>query len=184
MPRAPLINKEDLPQNKQDLYDQIAQHRGSVARPFAALLNSPDVASRISMLGEQLRYVSPIIQPDVREIITLTTARIMQCQYLWTHHHRSAITSGVREEVVEAIREGGRPRRLLPKEAVFIQFTQELLENKELTSATYSGVEHLLGLQATIDLIVTIGYYSMLCLVINGLDLGLEEGVSPDLKLP
>ena len=135
-------------------------------------------------IRDRLRYVSPIIQPDVREIITLTTARIMQCQYLWTHHHTSAIRSGVREEVVEAIREGGRPRRLLPKEAVFIQFTQELLENKELTSATYSGVEHLLGVQATIDLIVTIGYYSMLCLVINGLDLGLEEGVSPDLKLP
>ena len=70
------------------------------------------------------------------------------------------------------------------KEAVFIQFTQELLENKELTSATYSGVEHLLGQQATIDMIVTIGYYSMLCLAINGLDVGLEEGVSPDLSLP
>ena len=70
MPRVPLINKDDLPKDKQDLYDQIAQHRGSVARPFAALLNSPDVASKISMLGEQLRYVSPTIQPDIREIRT------------------------------------------------------------------------------------------------------------------
>ena len=181
MPRVPLINKDDLPKDKQDLYDQIAQHRGSVARPFAALLNSPDVASKISMLGEQLRYVSPTIQPDVREMITLTTARIMKCQYLWTHHRGSAIRSGVREEVVEAIREGGRPRRLVPKEAVFVQFTQELLENKELTSATFSAVEHLIGEPATIDLIITIGYYSMLCLAINGLDLGLEEGVTPNL---
>jgi 4-carboxymuconolactone decarboxylase len=181
MTRVPLLNKEDLPQDKQDLYDQISRHRGSVARPFAALLNSPDVASKISALGEQLRYVSPMIAPDIREIITLTTARIMKCQYLWTHHHRSAIRSGVREEVVEAIREGGRPRRLLPKEAVFIQFTQELLESKELTPATFSAVEHLLGEPATIDMIVTIGYYSMLCLAINGLDVGLEEGVSPDL---
>ena len=52
------MTRDDLPSDKRVLYDQVAAHRGHVARPFAALLNSPDVASRVAMVGEQLRYVS------------------------------------------------------------------------------------------------------------------------------
>ena len=75
MPRVPLLTREDLPSEKQGLYDQIASYRGHVARPFATLLNSPEAAARVAMVGEQLRYVSPTIPSEVREIVTLTTAR-------------------------------------------------------------------------------------------------------------
>ena len=61
MPRVPFLKKEDLPPDKQWIPDQIAAHRGHVARPFAALLNSPDTASRVAMLGEQLSYMAPTI---------------------------------------------------------------------------------------------------------------------------
>ena len=179
MPRVPFLTREILPTDKQELYDQIAAHRGHVARPFAALLNSPEAAYRAAMLGEQIRYVSSTISPEVREIVTLTTARVLKCQYIWTHHCDSAKEAGVREEVIEAIKEGGPPRRLLPKESVFIQFTRELLEDRRVRDATYSAVEHLLGQQGAVDLIVTIGYYAMLCFAVNALEIDLEEGMIP-----
>jgi alkylhydroperoxidase family enzyme len=179
MPRVPLLARENLASDKQELFDQIAAHRGHVAKPFAALLNSPEVATRVAMVGEQLRYVSPTIPSDVREIVTLTTARVLKCQYVWTHHCESAKQAGVREEVIAAIREEVAPRRLLPKEGVFLQFTRELLEDKRVRDATYSAVEHLLGQKGAVDLIVTIGYYAMLCLAINALEIDLEDGVAP-----
>ena len=85
--------------------------------------------------------------------------------------------------MVEAIGAGGSPRRLLPKEGVFIQFTQEILEDKRVRDATYSAVEHLLGRTAAVDLIMTIGYYAMLCLAVNALEIDLEEGLIPLLPL-
>ena len=51
MPRVPLLGRENLPIDKQDLYGQIEAHRGHVARPFMALLNSPDVANSVASLG-------------------------------------------------------------------------------------------------------------------------------------
>ena len=179
MPRIPLLGRENLPIDKQGFYDQIEAHRGHVARPFMALLNSPEVANSVAALGEQLRYLSTTVSAEVREIITLTTARILKCEYIWTHHCMSASEAGVRQEVVDAIRIGGPPRRVLPKEGVFIQFTRELLEDKEIRDATYMAVEHLLGQQGTVDLVVTIGYYAMLCLAINALQVDLEDGVYP-----
>ena len=179
MPRVTYLTREDLSSDKQGLYDQIAAHRGHVARPFAALLNSSDAAARVAALGDQLRYIAPTISSEIREIITLTAARILKCQYVWTHHCDSAKQAGVREEVVEAIIKGGLPRRLPPKESIFIQFTRELLENARVRDATYSAVEHLLGQQGTVDTIVTIGYYTMLCLAVNALEIDLEEGIAP-----
>ena len=48
-----------------------------------------------------------------------------------------------------------------------------------MRDTTYSAVEHLLGLQGVTDLVVTIGYYAMLCYAINALDVELEDGVEP-----
>jgi 4-carboxymuconolactone decarboxylase len=182
MTRVPLLSKADLPPEKQIFYEEISSHRGHVARPFEALLNSPEVASKVAMLGEQLRYAGPTIAPEVREITTLAIAKICNCQYVWTHHVESAKETGVRNEVIEAIRQGGPPRRLLPKESVYIQFTRELVEGKKIRDTTYSAVEHLLGQQATIDLVIIIGYYLMLCLSINALEVSLEDGIVPDLE--
>ena len=179
MARVPLLNREDLPPDKKELYDQIAALRGHVARPFSALLNSPEIAASVARIGDLLRYESPKIPEDIREIITLTTARVFDCQYVWTHHVESAKQSGISEEVIEVIRDGPTPRKLLPKQAVFVQFTRELIEGKKVRSSTYSAVDHLLGQAGTVDLIITIGYYSMLCLAINALEVELEEDVSP-----
>ncbi|MBI4311875.1 MAG: carboxymuconolactone decarboxylase family protein [Chloroflexi bacterium] len=179
MPRVPLVTREQLPPDKQPLYDQIAGARGHVAPPFAALLNSPEVAARVAALGEQLRYSGASIPADVREIVTLAVARHMRCQYIFTHHVASAKQAGLRDEVVEVIRTVAPPRRLLPKEGVFVQFTRELLEEKRVRDSTYSAVEHLLGRQATVDLVVTIGYYALQCYAVNALGIELEEGVAP-----
>ena len=179
MARVPLLNREDLQANKKEFFDQIAALRGHVARPFSALLNSPDIAASVARVGDLLRYTSPTIPEDIREIITLTTAKAFDCQYVWTHHVGSAKQSGITEEVIEVIRDEPTPRKLLPKQAVFVQFTRELIERKKVRDSTYSAVDHLLGQAGTIDLIVTIGYYSMLCIAINALEIELEEDVSP-----
>jgi len=183
VPRVPYLTRDDLPADKQEIHDHIATRRGHLARPFSALLNSPDTASNVALLGDQLHYLSSTLSSEVREIITLTTARVFKCQYIWTHHVDSARQTGVRDEVVETIRVGGSPRRLLPKESIFIQFTLEILEDKRIRDATYGAVEHLLGQKGTIDLITTIGYYAMLCLAINALEIDLEEGIAPLLPL-
>ena len=179
MARVSYISREDLPASKRDLYDQIASQRGHVARPFAALLNSPEVASRVAAIGEHLRYEASIVSPQVREIVTLTTASQLGCQYVWTHHEALARETGVREEVIEVIRDGAPPRRLLPKEGVFIQFTRELLNERHVRDTTFSAVEHLLGPQGTTDLVVTIGYYALLCYTIAALGVELEEDMAP-----
>ncbi len=175
MPRMPYLSREDLPLDKRPIYDQIASRRGHIPLPLAVLLHSPEAASRVATVGEYLRYESSSLPPEVREIATLATAHQLACKYVWGQHVRLAREAGVRAEAIKLIEEGAPPRRLLPKEGVFVQYTRELLGDKRVTDATHTAVEHLLGRQGTIDLVVTIGYYALLCYVSAALEVEPEE---------
>ena len=179
MAKVPLKSREELPPSKQHVYDGIAGSRGRVPNVFRALLNSPDAAEAVGALGAYLRYESPL-DPATREIAILTTATELDVPYEWAHHEPIARDVGVRDEVIESIRSGRAPMGLPAKEGVFAQATKELLRNGALGDRTYQAVEHLIGPAQTIDLLVLVGYYSLLARVIASLEIELDEGSSAE----
>ena len=113
----------------------------------------------------------------VRETVILTTAREMNVDYEWAHHVPVARQVGVREEVIDSIRSGRAPMGLPAKEGVFAQAAKELVRDGALTDRTYQAVEHLIGPQQTVDLIVLVGYYAMVGRVLKTLQVELEDGM-------
>ena len=180
MPRLPYRSKEELSPEGQAVYDRIASTRGGVGHVFQALLNSPPAAEAVSRLGEYLRYNSSL-DPVVRETAILSAAREMGNQYEWAHHEPVAREVGVRDEVIESIRKGRAPMGLPAKEGVFAQAAKEIVNTGTLTDRSFQAVLHLLGPQNTVDLIVLVGYYSMVSRTIATLGVELEEGIEPGL---
>jgi 4-carboxymuconolactone decarboxylase len=82
MARIPLIDrKESLAPEHRAVYDAIAQSRGYVRGPFAALLHSPEIAGRTAHLGSYIRFESQL-ERKVLELAALVTAREL------LHSHR------------------------------------------------------------------------------------------------
>jgi 4-carboxymuconolactone decarboxylase len=138
------------------------------------MFNSPGATEVVAAVGEYVRYRSTL-DPIVREIAVLSTAREHDNDYEWAHHESLARDAGVRDEVIEAIRIGRAPMGLPAKEGVFAQAARELVRDGTLSDRTYQAVEHLLGRQGTVDLVVTVGYYTMLSRVMTALCVELEE---------
>ena len=182
MARLPYISSEDLPADKQPIYDLIAEARAGIGpqtglpNSFRVLLNSPGAAEAVAGLGEYLRFRSSL-DPVVREIAILGTARELNSSYEWAHHEPVARQVGVRDEVIESIRIGRAPMGLPAKEGVFAQAARELAGKVTLTDRTFQAALHLLGPAQTVDLIVLIGYYAMLGRVLGTLGVELEAGV-------
>ncbi len=178
MARIPYVSREDLPAEKQSLYDHIERTRSGIdgkgmPNSFRLLLNSPDTAEAVGALGEQVRLRSSL-HPAFRETAILGVARALDSQYVWGHHEPIARAVGVRPEVIEAIRTGRAPMGLPPKEGVFAQAGKELVQNGALSERTFQAIEHLLGPEGAVDLVVVIGYYVMLNSVLGSL------GIEPD----
>ena len=184
MARLPYVSRNDLPRDKQHVYDRIVDTRASVEsgrgmpRSFQALLNSPDAAEVVAALGEYLRFESPL-DPVVREIAIISVAHELKSQYEWAHHEPIARQVGVRDEVIESIKSGRAPMGLPAKEGVFAQAAKELAGKGTLTERTFQAILHLLGPQQTVDLVVLIGYYAMLAGALNALGVELEPGLEP-----
>ncbi len=180
MPRLPYKQRNDLPVDKQHIYDRIAQTRGSVPQVFQALLNSPGAASAVTSLGEYIRYKSNL-DPVVRETAILTVAREMNSEYEWAQHEAIARQAGVRDQVIESIRIGKAPMGLPAKEGVFAQIAKELVRNGTASPLTFQAVDHLIGPEQTVDLIVLVGYYMMIGRIIASLGVEMDAGLTANL---
>ena len=119
MNRVPYLKREDLPESKHHIFDQIAKTRGRVSHVFAALINNPDAAEAVTNVGEYIRYKSPL-DPAIRETAILTTAKEMNNEYEWAQHEPVARKVGVRDEVIDSILSGKGAMGLPAKEGVFI----------------------------------------------------------------
>ena len=187
MARVPYVLRDDLAKDKQPIYDRIAETResiegGGMPNSFRLLMNSPAAAEAIGHLGEYIRLHSTL-DPAARETAILGVARALNSQYEWAHHEPVARAVGVRDAVIEAIRSGRAPMGLPPKEGVFSQAGKELAQNGALAERTFQAVEHLLGAQGAVDLVVAIGYYAMLNAVLASLGVELEPHLAPTLPV-
>jgi 4-carboxymuconolactone decarboxylase len=115
------------------VWDRIAQSRGRVAGPFAALLHSPELARRIAETGHYVRFEGPLTQAE-RELAIITVARLLDAQYEWVAHAVLARKAGVRDEVIAAVRERRAPAGLTPAEAQVHGYAVALL--RDTASAT------------------------------------------------
>lgn len=60
-----------------------------------------------------------------------------------------------------------------------MKFSKELLENHKVSDATFNAVKDKLGVQGVTDLTVTVGYYSMISCVLNGMEMLPEKSTLP-----
>ena len=177
MARVPYQTKQDLPSAQQGLYDQIAKPRGGrVPRVFQLLLNSPDIAARIAEVGAYA-HSTLTVPADARETAILTSMREAGCQYEFTMHVSAAREAGVRELVIEGIK-SRTTKGMLPKESVFVDLAKQVV-GRRVNDPTFQAVEHLIGRQGAIDLVMIVGYYVMIADVMMALGVELDPGVAP-----
>ena len=178
MAKLPLVTVDELAPDARHVYDRIEATRGSVLNLFRALLNSPKAAEAVAGLGEYLRYGSSL-DPAARETAILSVAKETGNAYEWAHHEPEARRAGVSDEAIESIRSGRGPMGIPAKEGIFVQAARELVRNGALTDRTFQAIEHLLGPQQTVDLIVLVGYYSLLNMVLSTLEVELDADKQP-----
>jgi alkylhydroperoxidase family enzyme len=58
---------------------------------------------------------------------------------------------------------------------VYVQAAKEIVNEGTLSDSTFQALEHLIGSELVVDLIVLVGYYSMIARIINSLGIELEE---------
>lgn len=140
--------------------------RGAVVGPFIAALRSPEFMRRLQKLGEYLRFGNAF-GPRLTELAVLLVARRWSAQFEWVMHAPIAAERGIRPETIDAIAAGRRPAGLPDDELAVFELVSELLQDGAVSDGSYERAVSALGEAGVVDLVGTVGYYSMLAMILS-----------------
>jgi len=169
MARIPLVTIDNMTPEQQRAHDDIValNHRiGRLPGPYWLLLHSPELAEKVSQVGELLRYRTHL-DARLSELAILITARHFDCQYEWYAHAPLAQKGGVADAAIEAIRVGQRPRLDKPDEAALYDYVSELHARHQVSDATYDKALAQFGPSGLVELTSLVGYYGMVACTLN-----------------
>ena len=172
MARIPFITPRDVAENERAAYDAFVTKRGSQpnAGPYALLLHMPELAQRLEALRVLIRDEASLPQ-KLQELVMLTVAREMNCAYIWYAHAAAAREAGVRDDIVDNIRENRALTRLSGDEQTAVDFTRELLRNRQVSQPTFDRATANFGQRGTLTLTNLIACYAMLAYNMNAYEL-------------
>jgi len=140
--------------------------RGGVKGPFIPMLRSPELVDRLGKVGEYLRFGSSL-QPRISEFVMLIVAREWTNQFEWAVHAPLALKNGVKQEVIDALAEGRRPKGMAEDEEIAYELCEELSRTKGVCETTYRRSEDKFGEGGVIDVATVYGYFVTVCAIMN-----------------
>lgn len=165
--RLPPLPYDQLDDTQRAAADAlIAGPRKAVKGPFIPLLRSPALLDRVQRVGEYLRFDSAL-PTRLNEFATLIVARATTQQFEWAIHAAAAARAGTSAASIAALREGRRPLDMSEDEALVHDFCTELLARHGVSDDTYARALARLGERGVIDLTALVGYFTMVCWVLN-----------------
>ncbi|HJQ63563.1 MAG TPA: hypothetical protein VJ834_11915 [Burkholderiales bacterium] len=178
MSRLSAVAREALPEDQRRFYDAVrALRRRPVSGPFIVTMNSsPDLAARIAHLGHYFhargQADESILSLRVRAFIALIGSRALDAPYEWGAWVNWALEAGVPQETVDAIRQGRTPPNLTAEETLVSDFcTQLITGNHRVSESTFKAPLERYGVQALVELVVTLGYFAMIALPLNAFEI-------------
>ncbi|MCC6237213.1 MAG: carboxymuconolactone decarboxylase family protein [Dehalococcoidia bacterium] len=185
MPRLSPLDLDRLtPEQQRALDEVLAGPRGAQAAPgtiprgpIESWLRSPGLCDPAQKLGAHVRFANSLA-PDLAELAIILTGAHWRAQFEFWAHARAAQRAGIADAVIEAIRDGREPQLEGHARTVYDVVT-ELLGTTRVSAPTYARALEAFGEQGLVDLVGTVGYYSLVSLTLNTFEVGVPEGETP-----
>src|SRR3989454_3270496 len=172
MTRIPLATREHIAEKEQPVYDAFMasrQNRPNIG-PYTLLLHMPEMAQKLEALRLYLRDEASLSQ-KLQEIVMISVAREMSCAFIWYAHAAAARKAGVRDDIVDNIREKRPLTNLDADERAAVDFTRELLQNRKVSRPTFDAATARFGQRGTMALTNLIACYAVLAYNMNTYEL-------------
>jgi alkylhydroperoxidase family enzyme len=115
------------------------------------------------------------LDPRLREIAILRTAKVCHSVYEWTQHVPPAKHVGVTEEQIASIENWQMATCFSDLERLVLQFTDEVNANVKASRATLEGLKQRLSAGEILELLVIIGHWRQTASILETLEVELDE---------
>lgn len=179
MARLPVVTSEMVPEEFREAFAEVTAPAGGLITggPGSFTINSPEMAKRRNHLTSYLRYETQFPK-RIQELAILTTARAMDCQYVWNAHAPAARKEGVADVLVDAIRDRRPLPDMAPDEEAIVNYGNEFFKNHKVSQATFEKALVQFGAQYLVELTALMGHYAQTSFFLNAFEAELPEQIT------
>jgi 4-carboxymuconolactone decarboxylase len=172
MARIALATRDQIAEKEKPAYDAFMASRAGRPNigPYSLLLHMPEMAQRLEALRTCIRDEASLPQ-KLQELVMISVAREMGCGFIWYAHAATARKAGVRDDIVDSIREKRAPANLDSDEQTVVDFTRELLQSRKVSRPTFDAATARFGQRGTMTLTNLIACYAVLAYNMNTYEL-------------
>jgi 4-carboxymuconolactone decarboxylase len=163
----------DLSPRQREISDRITRRRGGTRGPFLVWLRSPELCEKVEALGAYCRFESSL-HPRIRELSLLISARHWDAKYSWNAHVGKAAELGVTPESLADLAADREPSFARLDEEIAYRFAIEILRDHFVADGTFKAALAEFGEAGVVDLIGSLGNFSMLAMLLNAFQVDLQ----------
>lgn|ERR1035437_474869 len=173
MARISLLSQESASPEFQETFRQITDRGGRVLNLFKTMAHSPQVGFRFFRLGNAILFKG-VVPPNLRELAILRVGHLNRAIYEWTQHVPIALRVGVRQAQIDALQDWEYSIEFNDIEKSILRYTDEETLNIRVKEETFAAVRAILSEEGVVELTTAIGYYGMVCRILETLQVELE----------
>jgi len=173
---------------QKEVWDAILASRGDPARligpdgslvgPFNHMVTSPGLGRRMSAMGHAVRFEGSV-DSRLLELAICTVGAHWRSNFEFWAHSRLGVQAGLDQSVMDALAEGREPTFERDDERAIHAFASQLVSTGRVDEDRYAAAREVLGEQGLVDLVTTIGYYSLVSLILNAHSVPLPGDQAP-----
>ena len=170
-PRVPPLDLSELSDEQREILGRAGGDRP--LNIFLTLARHPKLLKRWTVFGTHVLNKSTL--PDrERELAILRIGHLCRSGYEWSQHVRIGKDTGLTDEEIERIREGPEAPGWSGADRAILRAADELHADAFISDATWDELKRTYGDNQVIDLIFTVGNYTLVSMALNTLGVQLE----------
>ncbi|NMD58833.1 carboxymuconolactone decarboxylase family protein [Rhodococcus sp. MS16] len=114
-----------------------------------------------------------------RELLVLRVASVRRSDYEWAQHVILAETAGVTKGEILRVADGPNAPEWSPLERSLLSAVDELLADGVVSELTWSALAEEFNTEQLMDMVFTVGCYSMLAMALRSFDVNPEPELAP-----
>ena len=172
MPRIPYYEVENATGKHAEFLGKLKPHLNI----YRMLANSEAGLKGFIRMGNALLFRCEL-DPVLRELAIIRVGRLSRAAYEVFQHERIGREAGVAEEKIAALRDATiEAPAFTDNEKAVLRFADDVVRNVKASDKNLKAVQAFLSQGAVIELTLTVGYYMMVCRLLETTGVEGEEG--------
>jgi len=148
---------------------------GAIPNLYATIANHPKLYEPRLRFGSYLQRDS-LLPPKTRELLILRTAWLINSAYEWAHHAPSAKSAGFTDAEIASIAADSDAATWSEEHRALLRAADDLRREAFITAATWQTLTKFYDTKQLVEIIYTVGGYTMTGLAINSFGIQVEPG--------